>query len=66
MIYVSDDIRALYLSRDTLSNLGVLSPKFAFIRKHQQSLEWNGTTPDTEQPQASLVQLQAGALYREV
>ena len=41
MIYVSDDIQVLYLSRDILSDLGVLSENFPLIGEHQQSLGLN-------------------------
>ena len=54
MVYVRDDIRALYLSRDTLSDLGVLFPNFPLTREQQQSLGLYGTAPDTEQ-RASLI-----------
>ena len=50
MINASGDIRDLCLSRDTFSNLGVLSPNFPLIGEHQKSVRLNGTTSDTEQP----------------
>ena len=59
MICVSDDIGALSLSRDTLSDLGVLSPNFPLIGEHRQSPGLNGTTPDTQQP-SRLIRLITG------
>ena len=65
MIYVSDDIRALCLSRDTLSDLGVLSPNFPLSGEHQQSLALNGTTPDTKQPASVIRSITGGCVIPE-
>ena len=62
MIYMSDDIPVLYLSHDTLSDLGLLSPNFPLIGEHQQFLGLNGTTPDTEQPSSLIHSIIGGCV----
>ena len=65
IIYVSDDTRALCLSRDTLSDLGVLSPNFPLSGEHQQPLALNGTTPDTKQPASVIRSITGGCVIPE-
>ena len=62
MVYVNDDILALYLSLDTLSDLGVLSKNFLLIGKHQKSLGLNGTTPESELPACLIRSIRGGCI----
>ena len=39
MIYISSDVSTLYLSQETLADLGVLSPSFPLVGEHRMSDE---------------------------
>ena len=54
MIYISSDVSTLYLSQETLADLGVLSPCFPSIGEHRVSDEDNNTPCPSQNPTRSL------------
>ena len=44
MIYMSNDVSTLYLSQETLADLGVLCPSFPLIGEHRMSDEGKKTS----------------------
>ena len=54
MIYISSDVSTLYLSQETLADLGVLSPRFPSIGEHRVSDEDNNTPCPSQNPTRSL------------
>ena len=55
MIYISSDVSTLYLSQETLADLGVLSPSFPLIGEHRMSDEDKKTSRPSQILPRSLI-----------